>query len=314
MKRCIAVLLVLISLRGYSQQDPQYSLYQFNQMVINPGYAGARDAIAIVTDVRKQWVGFKGAPTTMAFSVHSPILNNKLGVGINAVNDKLGAKSVTGIYGNVAYLLKLSNTTRLSFGVRGGYTMYKFNFNDVKYKDADESAYTDLNNLNKGALDVDAGLYLRTNSFFVGLSATHLNKGVLYKKSFVGTNVAGSTVDYSVSYVLSPHIFLTIGKSFAINENLLISPSIMVKTVQKKTTADLSLNFFVSKKVWLGVFLRQGYGVGALFQVYATNQLRIGYSFDAGLGRQRNLGGSHEIMIGFDIKKYKSKMVSPRLL
>ena len=34
-------------------------------MSINPAYAGAREAIAIVMDMRKQWVSFPGAPTTM---------------------------------------------------------------------------------------------------------------------------------------------------------------------------------------------------------------------------------------------------------
>ena len=314
MKRIVIIITVLMSLKGIAQQDPQYSLYQFNQMVINPGYAGARDAIAIVADMRKQWMGFDGAPTTAALSVHSPVLNNQPGVGINLVNDRLGQQAVTGLYGNVAYLMKIGNTTKLSFGLRGGYAMYKFNFDEVKYKDADENAYTDLNNANKGSLDVDAGLYLRTNSFFVGLSATHLNKGVLYKKDVQALTTGGLPADYSVSYVLSPHVFLTIGKSWAINENFLISPSLMVKTVQRKTTADLNFNFLIKKRVWAGVFFRQGYGAGALFQVYATKQLRIGYAFDAGLGKQRLLRGSHEIMIGFDIKKDKSKMVSPRLL
>ncbi|HRD40396.1 MAG TPA: PorP/SprF family type IX secretion system membrane protein, partial [Bacteroidia bacterium] len=122
-----------------------------------------------------QWAGIDGAPTTAAFSVHSPIMNNKLGVGLNIVSDKIGAKTVSAFYGNISYILKIGNTTKLAFGARAGYAMYKFNFNEVKYKDADETAYTDLNNANKGSLDVDAGLYLRTNKFFVGLSATHLN-------------------------------------------------------------------------------------------------------------------------------------------
>jgi len=313
MKRLIIIAALMTSLKGVSQQDPQYSLYQFNQMAINPGYAGARDAIAIVADVRKQWAGFDGAPVTGAFTVHSPILNNKLGVGINMVSDKLGPKKVTGIYGSVAYLLKIGNATKLSFGVRGGYAMYKFDFTNLRYKDNDENAYTDLNGANKGALDVDAGLYLRTNSFFVGLSATHLNKGVIYNKTFTSTT-PGGTGDYSLHYVQRPHIFLTIGNSFSINENFLIAPSLMVKSVAKKTTADLNINFFIVKKVWFGVFLRQGYGFGALFQAYVTNQLRIGYAFDAGLGKQRALGGSHEIMVGYDIKRPKAKMVSPRLL
>lgn len=314
MKKNLILILIIATVKTFAQQDPQYSLYQFNQLVINPGYTGARDAIAIVADVRKQWAGIDGAPTTAAFSVHSPIMNNKLGVGLNIVSDKIGAKTVSAFYGNISYILKIGNTTKLAFGARAGYAMYKFNFNEVKYKDADETAYTDLNNANKGSLDVDAGLYVRTNKFFVGLSATHLNNGQIYQGNFQALDTNGVTNDYSVSYVLRPHVFLTMGYSFVINENFLFAPSLMVKTVRGRTSADLNLNFFVAKRVWLGGFIRQGYGFGALFQVYATKQLRIGYAFDAGLGKQRVLGSAHEIMLGFDFGKYKSKMVSPRTL
>ena len=262
MKKLMVLVIAFNAVTGVAQQDPQYNLYQFNQMVINPAYAGARDAIAIVTDVRKQWVGFDGAPTTAAFSIHSPIANNKIGLGLNAVSDKIGAKSITSVYGNFSYILKLNNKAKLAFGARAGYSMYKFNFNDVKYKDTETEVQTDLNSANKGALDVDAGLYLRTNTFYMGLSATHLNQGQIYKSSFQVRDTGGVGRDYTLNYVLRPHVFLTIGKSFVVKENFLISPSLMVKAVGGKPTIDINLNFFAAKRVWFGVFLRQKYAFG----------------------------------------------------
>lgn len=315
-KKLVVLAIALSAVKGAAQQDPQYSLYQFNQMVINPAYAGARDAIAAVADVRKQWVGFDGAPTTGVFSIHSPIANNKVGIGLNAMNDRIGAKSISSVYANFSYILKVSNKSKLSFGARAGYTNYKFNFADVKYKDNEEQAYADLSSTTKGALDVDAGLFFRTNTFYAGLSATHLNRVELYKNSFHvdSTGNSGVTGDYTLSYVLKPHIFFTLGKSFVVNENFLICPSIMLKHVVSKTTVDVNLNFFAAKRVWFGVFYRQNYGVGGLFQVYVTNQFRIGYAYDMGIGQRKALGGSHEVMIGFDFRKNKSKMVSPRFL
>jgi type IX secretion system PorP/SprF family membrane protein len=314
MKKALIFVTAFIACKAVAQQDPQYSLYQYNQMVINPAYAGARDAIAIVADVRKQWLGFKGAPTTMVFSVHSPVANNKVGLGLNAMSDQIGAKSITSVYGNFSYIMKVNNKAKLAFGARAGYSAYKFDFSEVKYKDSEEAAYADLASANKGALDVDAGLYLRTNTFYCGLSATHLNNGKIYDKSFQVRDTGGTAADYTLSYVLKPHIFFTMGKSFVVKENFLISPSIMLKHVQSKTTVDVNLNFFVAKRIWFGGFIRQGYGFGGLFQVYVTNQFRIGYSYDVGTGVRKNLGSSHEIMLGFDIKKNKAKMTSPRFL
>src|SRR3954467_11976436 len=108
-KKYLTALLLLFALTNVAQQDPQYSLYQFNQLVINPAYAGARDGISVVADVRKQWAGISGSPTTGAVSVHSPILNNKVGVGLSMVSDKLGPKSVTSVYANFAYIAKINN-------------------------------------------------------------------------------------------------------------------------------------------------------------------------------------------------------------
>jgi type IX secretion system PorP/SprF family membrane protein len=315
--RKIVVLFVFITLLKSlsAQQDPQFNLYQFNQLAVNPAYAGARDAIAVVADMRKQWVSFPGAPTTLNFTVHSAVWNNKLGVGINVMSDQIGAKSTTGIYGNISYILKLNNKYKLSFGLRAGYINYKFNFNKVTYKDVNEASAADLSNINRGALDMDAGLYLRSNSFYIGVSSTHINRAMLYNKDYTLTNsITGQSQNLNSSYVMLPHLFLVAGKAFSINENLVFSPSVMLRYVSTAVSADLNLNFLIHQRLWLGAFVKQNYGAGILVQVYATEKLRIGYTYDSGLGSKRILGSSHEIMIGFDFKNYKTKTVSSRFL
>lgn len=315
MKYCIIICLVFGFMKPLrAQQDPQFSLYQFNQLAVNPAYAGARDAIAVVADMRKQWVSFPGAPTTLAFTAHAPVWNNKLGVGVNVLSDQIGAKSTTGIYGNVAYIVKLNNRLKLSFGVRAGYINYRFNFNKVNYKDLNEASAAGLSTVNRSAADIDAGLYLRSNSFFVGISATHLNGASLYNKDYSVTGLSGQAQNLNSSYVLVPHVFLTAGKAFSLNENLVFSPSIMLRYVKTAASGDLNLNFLMYKRLWLGAFIKQDYGAGILIQVHATEKLRIGYTYDAAMGGKKLLGSSHEIMIGFDFGSYKTKILSPRFL
>lgn len=306
--------MVVAAFNFKAQQDPQYSLYQFNQLVINPAYAGARDAIAVVMDARKQWVGFDGAPTTIGASIHSPVLNQKLGIGLNLMSDQIGAKSITGAYGNFAYILKLTNRTKLSFGIRAGYLNYKFDFSKVNYKDATESTISDLSNTNKGTLDIDAGLYLRSNSFFAGLSATHLNQSKLYTSEYTSLNSSGNMQSYTTSYILNPHLFFVLGKSFSFSDNFAFCPSINLRHIHTQNSLDINLNFFIQKRIWLGVYHKFDYGFGGLLQIYATDKIRIGYSYDTGLGGKKRLGASHEIMVGLDFGKYKSKTLSPRFL
>src|SRR5262245_55918281 len=101
--------LTALCLDNLAQQDPQYSLYQFNQMILNPAYAGSRDGFSAVASNRQQWVGLNDAPRTTAVSLHTPILKKNLGVGLTVTNDLMGPRDVTSFYGNVAYMLKVSS-------------------------------------------------------------------------------------------------------------------------------------------------------------------------------------------------------------
>jgi type IX secretion system PorP/SprF family membrane protein len=305
MKRiCAAAVLLVSAFSGRAQQDPQYNLYQFNQMVINPAYAGSRDALAIIASTRRQWVGVDGAPQTTCLSAHMPLVNKTVGVGLTIVQDKMGPRSTTGVYGNGAYILKVSQKVKLSFGLSAGYSQYKFNFTELQMKSTETSAEI-FQNQSKGILDVNSGLFLRSNKFFAGLSATHMTDPTVYDYGSAGNEL---------TYRLRTHLFITAGRSFQINENVIFAPTVMLK-LSGKNQADLNLNCFLFKKVWLGVFFRGGYGPGGLIQYYITNKFRVAYSYDSGLRDARKLGSSHEIMIGFDFSENnKSKVVSPRFL
>ncbi|HCQ76363.1 MAG TPA: hypothetical protein DIV44_06090, partial [Leeuwenhoekiella sp.] len=90
----IKISLLMVFLLSYSlgiaQQDPQYTQYMYNPLVINPAYAGNRGVTSILLLHRSQWVGLDGAPSTQNLSVHSPIGLGKVGLGFSLVNDVLG--------------------------------------------------------------------------------------------------------------------------------------------------------------------------------------------------------------------------------
>lgn len=76
-----------------AQQDPLYSQHVYNKLPLNPGYAGSRDAISGTVLYRRQWISFPGAPNTGTFSLHSPLANRKLAVGMNVTMDEAGITS-----------------------------------------------------------------------------------------------------------------------------------------------------------------------------------------------------------------------------
>jgi type IX secretion system PorP/SprF family membrane protein len=304
------MLLTVIYLKGFSQQDPQYNMYLFNQLVINPAYTGTRDAMAIVASLRNQWVSFPGAPQTAYISLHAPIKKYRLGYGIAAMNDRIGARTTSAAYGSISYILPITSKWKLSFGARAGAINYQFNLNKTEYKDGNDNSFILLNNYQKTVLDIDAGIYIYTRSFYIGWSVTHLNQARIIQDNW---QLSGSM--QSIMYTLSPHNFFTIGKSFFINDNFLINVNYMQQGVRKIYKGDLSLNTRIKNRLWLGVFLRGGYGGGFLTQIIVTSQFKIGYSYDRGGNTSKLLGPTHEIMIGWDIRpKNNTAVINPRFL
>lgn len=287
-----------------AQQDPQYSQYMFNQFAINPAFAGSREAISTTLFYRHQWVGIKdGAPKTQTITIHAPMRNKKMAVGLAIVADQIGPKSSTGILGTYAYRIRLGEG-KLAMGLRLGAHQYTFNWNKIRYKDHSDP-YDNLARTTKVVLTADAGAYYYTNSAYAGFSVTHLNQGLVNDVD---------DLDGKNSQLRS-HFFFTGGKAWQISEKLIFSPSAMVKYVAKTpVTADINFSFLIQNRFWVGVSVRSGYGASLYAQYYITDKFKFGYAYDLGIKNKLGTaaGGSHEIMLSYDLKISKGPFVSPR--
>jgi type IX secretion system PorP/SprF family membrane protein len=293
---------VLTAKNNFAQQDPQYSQYMFNQLVINPAYAGSKEALCMAVSTRNQWVDMPGAPKTNTMFLHGPLLNKSIGLGGYVIQESIGPKKWTGIYGDFAYRFKLGKG-KLSLGLSAGYTHYVFDLSKLDFKDASETFSS--NTVSPGAMDFTTGFYYNSKSFYIGGSITHLNKAKL--------DLGSSTTNYS----LHKHSFLYLGKGWQINDNLVFNPSLMFKSDDPKRGAqcDLNFNFLLKKRLWLGLSVRQAYGLVFLTQYLVTDKFKIGYSYDRGLNKIGIYGkASHEILISYDFNIFKSKMLSPRYM
>jgi type IX secretion system PorP/SprF family membrane protein len=286
-----------------AQQDPQYSQYMFNQLAINPAYAGSKECLSVATFVRSQWVGFgNGAPNTQTVTMHSPLRKKKVAVGFTIIADEVGPKRSIGALGSYAYRIRLGSG-KLSLGLRGGIYQYIFDWNKINYKDPTDQA-AGKNSTTTYAPTADAGAYYYTSSMYVGLSAAHLFYGHL--KSVFNQN--GDYVQ------LSSHLFFTAGKAWEINDKLIFSPSCMVKYVQNTpASVDLNVSFLIQKRLWAGVSVRTMSGVVAYTQFYITDKFKFGYALDLGVNKVGKVGGaSHEFMLSYDLKVGKTPFFSPR--
>jgi type IX secretion system PorP/SprF family membrane protein len=158
-----------VSFLANAQQDPEYTQYMYNTMVINPAYAGSTGYLEAVLLHRSQWVGIDGAPQTQSLSVQSPLRNEKIGLGLSVVNDKLGPSNELYLDGNFSYSLPLGYEKRLAFGLRAGMRMMNIDWSKGRYYDGNDALLnTNINNVIKPS--IGAGVYYYTDRWYAGAS------------------------------------------------------------------------------------------------------------------------------------------------
>ena len=103
----IVIVLIMVIPRAMAQQDPLYSQYFNNPMLINPAFAGSNDRLYLGLAYRAQWAGIDGGPSTINFNGHIALADNKMGVGVIVVQDKIGDIKNTQYGASYAYRIKL---------------------------------------------------------------------------------------------------------------------------------------------------------------------------------------------------------------
>lgn len=295
--------LFVLSLSNFyiAQQDEQSSMYMFNPLHFNPGYAGSRGDLSAVGIFRAQWVGINGAPVSQFVSLHSPISAKNMNAGLNLSNDKIGARNRTSFFGSYSYTLHFNNKLKLNLGLSAGADMMSVNYNKLKAYDPDETDY--LTSFTQTTFNVGSGVYLYSDRFYAGLSSPRL----------LETSLRDVSTTLTDSYV-KRHFFLAAGYVHPINTLMDIKSSFLLKmTPNAPVTMDLNVNAFYSKTYWLGVMYRFNESVGVNLAYQLKESLMIGYAYDFpinGLSSVKN-GGSHEIMLTYDFNKNRA-FGSPR--
>ncbi|MBU2994926.1 type IX secretion system membrane protein PorP/SprF [Cellulophaga baltica] len=293
-----------------AQQDAQYTQYMFNTMSVNPAYAGSRGQLSIAALYRSQWVGLDGSPTTQTLNLHSPIRNSKLGYGVSIVNDEIGNGTVQETYfdGIISYTLDVSQTAKLSFGLKVGGNLLNLDF--AKLNNFDSEPISGDNIENKFSPNFGLGLYYHTDKFYLGLSAPN----VIETNHFDNSNSDAN----SVSFLSRERInfYAIAGYVFEITPDLKFKPAVLTKMVGgAPLQVDASANFMFVNKFTFGAAYRWDAAVSAMAGFQVSDQFMIGLAYDketTELGSTRFNDGSFEVLLRYELVKSFQKLVSPR--
>jgi type IX secretion system PorP/SprF family membrane protein len=310
------------------QQRSQYTQYILNNYILNPALSGIENYTDVKLSVRDQWVGLNGAPRTVYFTIQGPIGKKDYktsatsfnvpgenprgnaywqnytasephhGIGFTILNDKTGNFNRFTTYATYAYHLALNARTNLAAGFSGGISVVALNADGKAFFGSDPSdpSFGNVTGaLNKVKPDVGAGLWLYSADYFIGLSAQQI---IPQKLEFV------DDATFKTKGRLIPHVFLTGGYRFMLNDDINMLPSVMVKYISGVFKNDYQAEFNVKLQyrdlLWVGGSYRQFDGYAAMLGLNVANTFNVGYSYDVSKSDLKTYTrGTHEIIIGF---------------
>ncbi|MDF0707951.1 MAG: type IX secretion system membrane protein PorP/SprF [Bacteroidota bacterium] len=287
------VLLVFLMALGFvqAQKEPQYTQYMYNIGSFNPAYVGTVETPEIIGLYRAQWVDIPGAPTTIRGGANIPFNNEKMGLGVNIVNDVLGPSTQTYFDVSYSYEIQLSDDTKLSFGLNAGGSSLNVDYSEGTFFDPSDNVILG-DTYSSFYPTVGAGLFMyHEEDWYLGASVPNFLTDELYNDE-----VATIVEDYMQLNVIGGYVF-------QLSDRTKFKPAFLVNYLQgSPVTVNLSANFQFIDALTIGASYRFDNAVSGLAGFQISNAMFIGYSYDYntnGLGEYS--GGSHEAILKFYI-------------
>jgi type IX secretion system PorP/SprF family membrane protein len=274
------------------QQDPIFSHYINNTQSINAAYAGIWSKTGFNSLVRKQWAGIESAPFTQMISIHTPLIYENMGAGLNIINDRYGFEERLSLFADYAYEVILTPKMQLRMGLKFGFMNYKnplarYELGDEQF---DPSFQDDIDI--KFMPNFGVGFFLYGENFYGAISIPKLIKN----------DFQANRNNYSVLGEVR-HFYLGAGYVLPLSDRLKFKPTTMFRaTIGAPAQIDFGANFLLHEKLWLGIMLRTGDAVCFLAQWIFNNNMKIGYAMDITFTEiYKHQNGTYELTFSYDI-------------
>lgn len=244
---------IVTSFRSYAQKEVLYEQYIQNPMAINPAFTGVRQDFNMSVLLRRRWFLIPNAPITQTFAMDGAIANGKVGLGLQALNDRMSPYYTTGVYGSAAYHWDASVAWKVSFGAQGG-------INVLPVYD-----FASGTSLNRALGSFGVGLWVHSDEIYFGISKPELlSQGYGNRQN---------------TLVYSKPLYITAGATFQPTDQVKVTPSVLV--VQE---SGYKLRIDVGGKLWYD----EKVGIGAYYRMARVNYVQL--SGEAQVGKNVRLG------------------------
>ncbi len=304
----------MVCFKTQAQQEAHYSQFMYNNLQVNPGFAGSRRVASFSALYRNQWIGFKGNPKSFLAGFDSPLPNfNKLGLGVMVSNQSEGIVNRMAVTPSVSYAIIHTDESTLRLGISTSYRQYKFDLQstNVNIRERQDPTLSEDDNPNFNNMNIGMGIYYDRKNIYAGFSIPNLNENPLIITQNTKTPLKGKE---------SRHFYGMVGGLFPLggNENLQLKPSMMFKYVANAPfSVDANMSVLIKKKFMAGLSYRfgntSGDSVDLLTYAQVANNFAIGMAYDFTLSQIGNYNrNSVEILARYDFAITPKTMHNPR--
>jgi type IX secretion system PorP/SprF family membrane protein len=255
-----------------AQQVFKISQFMEHNFIHNPAASGATDVTTAGAVFRSQWSGISGSPTTTLVFADKYFEAQKAGVGVVLYTDKTGATSRSGGDINFSYSVQLDDKgKKLMLGIGAQVLQFKVDKDKIAEFIPNDPLLASSGNAIKG--DANAGAYLRTPDFNIGVSVRNLIQPHL---NFVKSS---STSEVGMLY---RHFFLNANGRIKTDEDNVLIPHVELR-YQPNAPVDFEGGVVLDHKDFLRIgfsaHYRQDYTIVAGIKI--DHKFFIGYAYDA---------------------------------
>lgn len=343
----ILIVIAIASLHSKAQQMPQFSMYIWNNYLINPAIGGADNSVDVKLGYRNQWAGIDGAPRTTYLTIHTQLgkkLQNDEDIDVNHSHGDQRAPN--GLQRFFKFNKKRFPKPPTSYKERGhhGVGMHimndrigPFNVNLIMGSYAyhlplGNNTYASLGaylgvknyNLNTSFMNFQNG---ETDNAISGALSKFIPDGsvggLLYSNKFYTGFSINQIMNYKLDFSaiqsaiqgrLARHFYLYGGYKIAMpNKDFSVVPSVMLRYLPNtKPSIDLNAKVNYMDLIWFGVSYRHLDAILGMVGVHFNNRWDIGYSYDFTTSALTPYSsGTHEFILGYRLVNKKTSGCKP---
>lgn len=293
-------------------QDPVFSQFYANPILINPAFTGSSGAPHLGFQYRNQWPSWGAYETyAAAFDTYFPEVKSGLGLYLLSDIQGEGLVSTSEIQAFYSYQLNMKRDWSVRFGTQLGFGQKSYDWDSYIFLDQidpitgiseglGQSGELRPEELTASYFDISSGILFSSPEFYAGVSIRHMNRGedgvILFNN-----NRLSSGIPLMLSMQLGTQIDFNKGNNR--RSASFISPNILI--VKQGDLGQVNAGAYISSSFIFG---------GAWYRYSWTNQdavimmvgyqqgvVKVGYSYDWTISALQAYsgGGAHEIAVSF---------------